>query len=87
MGQEVEVATENPEEIDNPDAEGDEDFNDDEDDEDYEDDDGENADDDQEWLAEQEETAVQVFVERDFSSENSSRVDLGLDLKRDKILI
>ena len=84
MGQEVKVATENPEEMANPE---DEDFNDDEDDEDYEDDDGENAEDDQEWLEEQEETAVEVFVERDISSETSSRVDLGLDLKRDKILI
>ena len=87
MGQEVEVSTENVEDMDNPDDEGDEDFNDDEDDEDYEDDDGENAEEDQEWLAQQEETAVQVFLERDFSSETSSVVDLGLDLKRDKILI
>ena len=68
LGQEVEVSTENPEDIENPD----EDFNDNKDDEDYEDDDGENAGEDDEWLEQQEETAVQVFVERDFSSETSS---------------
>ena len=72
MGQEVEVATENPEDIENPDFDGDDDNNDDEGNNDYEDDDGDNAGEDQEWLAQQEETAVQVFVERDFSSENSS---------------
>ena len=87
MGQEVEVSTENPEDMDNPDFEGDDDVNDDEDDEDYDDDDGENVEEDQEWLVQQEETAVQVFVEQDFSSETLSVVDLGLDLKRDKILI
>ena len=64
LGQEVEVSTENPEDIENPD--------DDEDDKDYEDNDGENAGEDNEWLEQQEETAVQVFVERDFSSETSS---------------
>ena len=85
MGQEVEVSTENPEDIDNPD----EDFNDEEDydDDEDDDDDGENAEEGPRmaWAARGDSCAgicrARLF-KRDFV-----RVDLGLDLKRDKILI
>ena len=52
--------------------EGDEDINKDEDNKHDEDDVLQNEGEDKEWLADQVETAVQVFIDKDFSNKTSS---------------